>query len=208
MYTYTYVYTCIYMYVPVCLYLLECVQCFQMYIVCECKYICGCAHLRACAWHIHTDSHAIPCRSWATILTVTACVCVRVCVCVCVCLYVWVCARMCVCMSVCVCVRVSVCAYILCRFWMRGLTATVLTPQWWELDVCVCVFVFMCVCVCVNTRWQPKARAQRLVVIWLTSDLTLMCFRADQEHSPIWASTVWVVALFQSFTMEKGHMRS
>ena len=49
-----------------------------MYNVCACKYICGCARLRACAWHVHTHSHAIPCRSWAKCLTVTACVCVWV----------------------------------------------------------------------------------------------------------------------------------
>jgi len=36
-----------------------------------------------------------------------------------------------------------------------------------------------------NTRWQTKARARRRVVISLTSDLTLMCVGADQEHSPL-----------------------
>ena len=36
-----------------------------------------------------------------------------------------------------------------------------------------------------KTRWKTKARARCRVVIWLTSDLTLMCVGADQEHSPL-----------------------
>jgi len=51
--------------------------------------------------------------------------------------------------------------------------------------VCVCVCVRVFVCVCGNKRWQTKACARHRVVIWLTSDLTLMCVGADQEHSPL-----------------------
>ena len=36
--------------------------------------------------------------------------------------------------------------------------------------VCACGWV----CVCANTRCQTKARARRLVMIWLTSDLMMM----------------------------------
>jgi len=36
-----------------------------------------------------------------------------------------------------------------------------------------------------KTRWKTKARARCRVVIWLTSDLTLMCVRAEQEHSSL-----------------------
>jgi len=95
----------------------------------------------------------------------------------------------------CVCVYVCVC---MCEY----------------VRACVCVCMSntsvmragcVCVCVCGNTRWQTRRR----VMIWLTIDFTSMCVVADQEHSPLMGEhTVWVVALFRSFTMEKGHMRS
>jgi len=92
-----------------------------------------------------------------------------------------------VCVCVCACVRICVCKCVCVHTVLflsekpdsHGFNTSVMRAG----CVCVCVYVCMCVCVCDNTRWQTKARARRCVAIWITSYLTLMCVRADQEHS-------------------------
>jgi len=137
-----------------------------MYIVCPCKYICGCARLHACAWHVHTHSHAIPCRSWAKCLTVTACVCVCACVYVCVCMCECVRAYVCVCRCVCVYVCAYVCVQVCARTYRVVFEQGAWQSRYWHLNdaswmcVCVyvCVFVFKCVFVCVRETEREKER--------------------------------------------------
>ena len=70
---------------------------------------------------------------WPTVISSTACVCVRACV--------WVCVCMCVCAYVCVCVPVCMCAYV-----------CVCVPVCVCVCVRLCVYACVCMCVCVCVR--------------------------------------------------------
>jgi len=80
----------------------------------------------------------------------------------------------------------------------------------WQLDGWAKAVAHM-VCVHYDCSGQHKvankgARGWRDVVIWLTSDATLMCVGADQEHSSLMGEHC--LGCSTPFTMAKGHMRS